>query len=239
MSSSVHSPGPVPDTEARQRDPIKAVPVPHWGQWVSAVVVLALVAALIYSVATNDKLQWSEVREFLFESSVLDGLWVTIQLTVFAMVAGIALGIVLAVMRLSQNPVLRTVGLVLHLALPRHAGPRSAADLVQPGAVLPADRGRLLERRHQRPGQAVRRCPARSRAQRGGVHGRGRPWRHPRRRSWSERGVCCAGHDPGPDHAPDRAAPGDARHHSARPATRRSRCSRPRRWCWWWARATC
>ena len=71
---------------------------------------LALVAALIYSVATNDNLQWSEVREFLFESSVLDGLWVTIQLTVLAMVAGIALGIVLAVMRLSQNPVLRTVG---------------------------------------------------------------------------------------------------------------------------------
>jgi polar amino acid transport system permease protein len=76
---------------------------------VSSVVVLVLVAALVYSVATNDKLQWSEVREYLFEASVIDGLWVTIQLTVFAMVAGIALGIVLAVMRLSQNPVLRTV----------------------------------------------------------------------------------------------------------------------------------
>jgi polar amino acid transport system permease protein len=109
MSSNVQSPGTPSRADARQREPIKAVPVSHWGQWVSAVVVLVLVAALIYSVATNDKLRWSEVREYLFESSVLDGLWVTIQLTVLAMVAGIALGIVLAVMRLSQNPVLRTV----------------------------------------------------------------------------------------------------------------------------------
>ena len=63
-------------------EPIKAVPVRHWGQWVSAVVVLVLVAALVYSVATNDNLQWSVVGENLTEQSVLRGLWVTIQLTV-------------------------------------------------------------------------------------------------------------------------------------------------------------
>ncbi len=110
MSSNVHSPGTASGATTRRREPIKAVPVSHWGQWVSAVVVVALVAALVYSVATNDNLQWSVVRANLFEQSVLRGLWVTIQLTVLAMVAGIVLGIVLAVMRLSQNPVLRTVG---------------------------------------------------------------------------------------------------------------------------------
>jgi polar amino acid transport system permease protein len=108
MSSNVHSPGTTSGSDARQREAIKAVPVPHWGQWVSALVVLALVAALLYSVATNNNIQWSEVQKYLFEKSVMAGLWVTIQLTVLAMVAGIALGIVLAVMRLSQNPVLRT-----------------------------------------------------------------------------------------------------------------------------------
>jgi polar amino acid transport system permease protein len=108
MSSNVHSPGTTSASDARQREAIKAVPVPHWGQWVSALVVLALVAALLYSVATNNNIQWSEVQKYLFERSVMAGLWVTIQLTVLAMVAGIALGIVLAVMRLSQNPVLRT-----------------------------------------------------------------------------------------------------------------------------------
>jgi polar amino acid transport system permease protein len=110
MSSNVHSPGTTSDAGARQREPIEAVPVPHWGQWVSAVVVLALVAALLFSVATNNNIQWSVVGQYLFEKSVLPGLWVTIQLTVLAMVAGIVLGIVLAVMRLSDNPVLRTVG---------------------------------------------------------------------------------------------------------------------------------
>jgi polar amino acid transport system permease protein len=108
MSSNVHSPGTTSGSDARQREAIKAVPVPHWGQWVSALVVLALVAALLYSVATNNNIQWSEVQKYLFEKSVMAGRWVTIQLTVLAMVAGIALGIVLAVMRLSQNPVLRT-----------------------------------------------------------------------------------------------------------------------------------
>jgi polar amino acid transport system permease protein len=109
MSSNVHSPGTASGANARQHAPIKAVPVSHWGQWISAAVVLALVAALLFSVGTNNNIQWSVVREYLFEQSVLRGLWVTIQLTVAAMVVGIALGIVLAVMRLSHNPVLRAV----------------------------------------------------------------------------------------------------------------------------------
>jgi polar amino acid transport system permease protein len=109
MSSNVHSSDATSGSRERQREPIQAVPVSHWGQWFSAVVVLALVAALAYSVATNDSIQWPVVRQNLFEQSVLRGLWVTIQLTVLAMVAGIVLGILLAVMRLSSNPVLRTV----------------------------------------------------------------------------------------------------------------------------------
>jgi polar amino acid transport system permease protein len=93
----------------RQREAVKAIPVRHWGQWVSAVVVLALVAALIYSVATNDNIQWAVVQQYLFDSAIMEGLWVTIWLTIAAMVLGIVLGIVLAVMRLSNNRVLGTV----------------------------------------------------------------------------------------------------------------------------------
>ena len=93
----------------RRREPIAAVPVRHWGQWVSAAVVVLLVAALGYSVAINDNLQWSAVGDNLTEPTVLRGLWVTVQLTVLAMVAGIVLGVVVAVMRLSANPVLSTV----------------------------------------------------------------------------------------------------------------------------------
>lgn len=94
----------------REREqPITAVPVRNWGQGVSAVVVLVLLGLLAVSVATNDNLQWSAVGDNLTEESVMGGLWVTVQLTVLAMVVGIALGIVVAVMRLSPNRVLATV----------------------------------------------------------------------------------------------------------------------------------
>jgi polar amino acid transport system permease protein len=93
----------------RQREPVKAVPVRHWGQWVSAVVVVGLVVALVYSVAGNDNVQWAVVRQYLFDNTVLEGMWVTVWLTIASMALGIALGIVVAVMRLSQNRVLSTV----------------------------------------------------------------------------------------------------------------------------------
>ena len=109
MSSNLHATGAATGAGGREREAIKAIPVRHWGQWVSAVVVLVLAATLAYSVATNDNLQWGVVRENLFEASVLRGLWVTIQLTLLAMVLGIVLGIVVAVMRLSDNKVLSTL----------------------------------------------------------------------------------------------------------------------------------
>ena len=109
MSSNLDASGAVTGAGAREREAIKAIPVRHWGQWASAAIVLVLAAGLMYSVATNDNLQWAVVRENLFEASVLRGLWVTIQLTLLAMVLGIVLGIVVAVMRLSNNKVLSTL----------------------------------------------------------------------------------------------------------------------------------
>jgi polar amino acid transport system permease protein len=96
-------------TAPRQREAVKAVPVRHWGQWVSAVIVLVLVAALVVSVAGNDNIQWAVVQRYLFDNAVLRGLWVTIWLTIASMALGIVLGIVVAVMRLSTNRVLSTI----------------------------------------------------------------------------------------------------------------------------------
>ncbi len=108
MSSNV-SPPDATGTAVREREPIKAVPVRHFGRWVSAVIVLVLVASLAYALATNDNIQWSIVGQYLFDGTIMDGLFVTIWLTVLSMVLGIVLGIVLAVMRLSDNRVLSTV----------------------------------------------------------------------------------------------------------------------------------
>jgi polar amino acid transport system permease protein len=85
-------------------DEIKAIPVRHRGRWVAAAIIVVLAADLANSMRTNDRFQWEIVRHYFFSSRVLHGLVVTLELTVLSMVIGILLGIVLAVMRLSANP---------------------------------------------------------------------------------------------------------------------------------------
>jgi len=100
----------VPSTEvtsqAGRPDDIRAVPVRHPGRWIAAAVVLVVAAALIRSVVTGSGFQWSVVGEYLFDHRILAGLVVTIELTVISMAIGIVLGVLLAVMRLSPNPLL-------------------------------------------------------------------------------------------------------------------------------------
>ncbi|WP_420122620.1 amino acid ABC transporter permease [Nakamurella sp.] len=92
--------------------PIKAVPLRHPWRWVSAVVLLVLVAMLVSSLLTNPAWDWPTVRQYLFSPQVLRGLWLTVWVTVAAMVIGIVLGVVLAVMRLSANPIVKGVAWV-------------------------------------------------------------------------------------------------------------------------------
>ena len=91
---------------------MKAVPVRHPWRWVSAAVIAVLVAMFAHMLATNDAFQWSFVWANLFTPPVLAGARTTVVLTVLSMLIGIALGIVLAVMRLSPNPILSSVSFV-------------------------------------------------------------------------------------------------------------------------------
>jgi polar amino acid transport system permease protein len=90
-------------------EPLKAVPIRHWGQLVTAVILLALVLAFILALAQNKKLDWSVFWQGLTAPEVLGGLVVTIELTVVSMTAGILLGVLLAVARLSSNRVLQAL----------------------------------------------------------------------------------------------------------------------------------
>jgi polar amino acid transport system permease protein len=102
-------------TEQQDRTPpdqIVAVPVRHPGRWVAAAALLVLTAMLINSLVTNPAWRWDVVWQFLFSSRVLSGLWLTIELTALAMVIGVVLGIVVAVMRLSRNPIVSTIAWV-------------------------------------------------------------------------------------------------------------------------------
>jgi polar amino acid transport system permease protein len=89
---------------AEQPEAIKAVPVRHPWRWVAAALILLLIANGIWSLATEAQIEWSVIREFLFSSAIIHGVWLTLVLTFIAMLMGIALGVVLAVMWMSPNP---------------------------------------------------------------------------------------------------------------------------------------
>ncbi|MBP2372921.1 amino acid ABC transporter permease [Paeniglutamicibacter psychrophenolicus] len=59
-----------------------------------------------WDVATNERFGWTVVAQYLFAPEIIAGAKLTVLLTVVAMLAGTVLGVALAVMRLSENPVL-------------------------------------------------------------------------------------------------------------------------------------
>ncbi|MYT29731.1 MULTISPECIES: amino acid ABC transporter permease [unclassified Streptomyces] len=101
---SAAPPGP-PDRTAP-----RIVPRRRTGQWAAAAVLLALLALALASAVRNPAFQWDVVADYFLTSAVLRGLGLTLWLTAVVMVLGFALGTLLAVLRLSGNPVLRAIG---------------------------------------------------------------------------------------------------------------------------------
>jgi len=91
---------------------IKAVPVRHPGRWVAVAVIAVLVAMIVHGMVTNKRFHWGTVGKYLFDQRIIRGVGVTLELTVFAMLIGVALGVILAIMRLSPNPVLSSAAWV-------------------------------------------------------------------------------------------------------------------------------
>jgi polar amino acid transport system permease protein len=85
---------------------IKAVPVRHPGRWVAIAAIALLVAMFAHMLVTNDAFQWRFMFDNMFRPPVIEGVRTSLLLTILAMIIGLALGIVIAVMRLSPNPVL-------------------------------------------------------------------------------------------------------------------------------------
>lgn len=106
------SSAPVAAEPVERPRPIKAIPVRHWGRWVSAAVLLFLVFALGWSLAHNPNVGWATIGEYLFKPLTIRGVLVTLEMTVIAMVMGVVGGTVVAVMRLADNPILRVVSWV-------------------------------------------------------------------------------------------------------------------------------
>ncbi|HEY9369649.1 amino acid ABC transporter permease [Streptomyces sp.] len=105
------SPGTGPDTRPAPDDPasLKVVPARHYARWAAAVAVIVLVAQFVHGLATNQVWEWGVFRAYFLSETIVQAVWVTLQLTAYATVLGFLLGTVLAFMRLSRSPVLQTV----------------------------------------------------------------------------------------------------------------------------------
>lgn len=100
---------PVTETPARPafaRDARVVLPTRHPARWAMAAVVLLIVAGGITQVVGNERFQWDVVGDYLFAAPILQGVGKTLMLTAAAMAIGVGLGVVIAVLRLSPNPIL-------------------------------------------------------------------------------------------------------------------------------------
>lgn len=101
------------ETERARPEPIKAVPVRHPWRWVAVGALSVLVAMFVHLLVTNKAFNWPFMVDNMFRPPVVDGLlYGTVLMTVTAMALGIVLGVVIAVMRLSANPILSSVAWV-------------------------------------------------------------------------------------------------------------------------------
>jgi polar amino acid transport system permease protein len=107
-------PGSDPPGTATSSAPT-VVPVRHRWRWVASAAVLVVAAMLVNTLffshverggVREGRFQWGVVGKYLFYHPILRGIGVTLELTVIAMVAGVTIGVMLAVMRLSPNRLL-------------------------------------------------------------------------------------------------------------------------------------
>jgi polar amino acid transport system permease protein len=107
-------------TERARPEPIMAVPVRHPGRWVTIAVLAVLTAMFVHLLVTNDQFRWKFIfvsyepgkRGVMFTEPVLEGLRGTLLLTVTSMAIGVVLGVIVAIMRLSDNRILSAVAFV-------------------------------------------------------------------------------------------------------------------------------
>jgi polar amino acid transport system permease protein len=103
---------------------IAARPVRHPWRWVAIAAIAVVIAMMVSSFVTNERWDFSLASQIMIQKPVIDGLLRgTILGTVGAMLIGVSLGIMIAIMRLSDNPVLHGVASVytwFFRAIPRY-----------------------------------------------------------------------------------------------------------------------
>lgn len=87
----------------------QAIPLRHPGRWVFASVVLVLLGIFLFDAASREAYHWDTYFKYILDTRIAVAALHTIALTILAMVLGVVLGSIVAVLRMSPNPVLQGV----------------------------------------------------------------------------------------------------------------------------------
>ena len=93
--------GQLPDPVAKQRHPWRII---------SGILVVIATIFVAYGLWSNQALDHDTIGRYLTHDNIMSGLKNTIVLALISMAIGVAGGFVFALMRLSENPVLRAIG---------------------------------------------------------------------------------------------------------------------------------
>ncbi len=96
------------EVEALRQRSLTVVPLRHPLRYASAALVIAILVFLGVSFA-HAQIDWSVVRQYFTTQTIFVGFLHTILISALAMLLGLTLGIIFAVMRLSSNPVTSAV----------------------------------------------------------------------------------------------------------------------------------
>ncbi|AQT79906.1 hypothetical protein B1R94_12445 [Mycolicibacterium litorale] len=88
---------------------IRPVPRTHGGYWLSGLVAIVLVGTIVYGFATNENMRWPVFARYVFSEPILQGVRVTIELSLISQVFAVLIGCLLALLGESPNPVFRTL----------------------------------------------------------------------------------------------------------------------------------
>ncbi|WP_251451261.1 amino acid ABC transporter permease [Microbacterium sp. Marseille-Q6648] len=73
------------------------------GGWALRILVVLIVLEIVSKFLTADAMRWDVVGEYLFNAKVLDGVLLTLLLTAVAMILGCLIGLILALMKISNS----------------------------------------------------------------------------------------------------------------------------------------
>jgi polar amino acid transport system permease protein len=96
----------MPAEQATVPRPPRIVPARNWGARLLAAAILLVLAGFVLAVVTGGGVQWAEIPPYLFDPTILSGVQLTLLFTLLSMGLSLVGGVVVAMLRMSSNPVL-------------------------------------------------------------------------------------------------------------------------------------